>query len=461
MRTSIDHSVEIDTGLDVIRRELQIPGDFPAEVEQAARDAVDRGPGPDHVDRTDLPFVTLDPADATDLDQALHLERSGDDLLLRYAIADVGWFVRPGDALDREAWRRGTTMYVPNGKAPLHPTVLSEGAASLLPDGPRPAVVFVVRLGPDGTPRLDGVERALVRSRAKLAYDRVTDGDLPDDLPEFARRMAAADERRGAGRLEAPEQEVEHDDGGYRISFRPRLASEDHNAALSLATNLAVATALHDAGTGLFRVMDEPDARQVKRLRHTARAMGIDWPNGMDLVAFERTLRGDDPRHAAMILAVRRAGGGARYVPYESGVVPWHAAMAATYAHATAPLRRLADRHVVLASLAVANGKSVPDEVQAAFAELPAVMSKADALGNRLDRLVIDLVEAVVLQGEVGRTFDAIVTDVDDRGARIQLCDVAVVARVDASGVEPGERIIAKLVAASPQERSVTFERVA
>jgi exoribonuclease R len=264
--------------------------------------------------------------------------------------------------------------------------------------------------------------------------------------------MAAADERRGAGRLEAPEQEVEHDDGGYRISFRPRLASEDHNAALSLATNLAVATALHDAGTGLFRVMDEPDARQVKRLRHTARAMGIDWPNGLDLVAFERTLRGDDPRHAAMILAVRRAGGGARYVPYESGVVPWHA---------TAPLRRLADRHVVLAALAVANGKSVPDEVRAAFAELPAVMSRADALGNRLDRLVIDLVEAVVLQGEVGRTFDAIVTDVDDRGARIQLCDVAVVARVDASGVEPGERIVAKLVATSPQERSVTFERVA
>ena len=184
--------------------------------------------------------------------------------------------------------------------------------------------MFVVRLDPSGEPRLDGVERALVRSRAKLAYDRVADDDLPVDLPEFARRMAAADERRGAGRLEAPEQEVEHDEGGYRISFRPRLASEDHNAALSLATNLAVARALHDAGTGLFRVMDEPDARQVKRLRHTARAMGIDWPKGLDLVAFERTLRGDDARHAAMIMAVRRAGGGARYVPYEAGVVPWH-----------------------------------------------------------------------------------------------------------------------------------------
>jgi exoribonuclease R len=189
--------------------------------------------------------------------------------------------------------------------------------------------------------------------------------------------------------------------------------------------------------------------------------MRIEWPNDMSLVAFERTLRGDDPRHGAMILAVRRAGGGARYVPFEAGVVPWHSAMAATYAHATAPLRRLADRHVVLASLAIANGRVVPDDVQAAFTELPEVMSRADALGNRLDRLVVDLVEAVVMHGQEGRSFEALVTDIDDRGVRIQLCDVAVVARVDVTGVEPGDRIIVRLVSASPSERSVRFERVA
>lgn len=461
MRTDLARSREIDDGLSRIRAELQIAGDFAPEVHDAAAAAVRRVPGADHVDRTDVPFVTLDPADSTDLDQALHLERIGDDLLLHYAIADVGWFVRPGDALDREAWRRGTTMYVPGGKAPLYPKALSEGAASLLPDGPRPAVVFVVRLDAAGEARLDGVERAVIRSRAKLAYDRVAPGDLPAEMPEFARRMAAADVRRGAGRLEAPEQEVEHDDGGYRIVYRPRLASEDQNASLSLATNLAVAHALFDAGTGLFRVMDEPDERQVKRLRHTARAMGIAWPADMSLVAFEATLRGDEARHAAMILAVRRAGGGARYVPFEAGVVPWHAAMAATYAHATAPLRRLADRHVVLAALAVANGRPVPDDVQAAFAELPEVMARADATGNRLDRLVVDLVEAVVLQGQEGRTFDALVTDVDDRGARIQLCDLAVVARVNARGVDPGDRIVVRLNATSPEDRSVDFERVA
>jgi exoribonuclease R len=460
MRTNIERSREIDEGLDRIRQELDIPGDFPPEVMQAAVDAIARRPGAEHVDRTDVDFVTLDPATSTDLDQALHLERSGDDLVLRYAIADVGWFVRHGDPLDREAWRRGTTMYVPNGKAPLYPTLLSEAAASLLPDGPRPAVIFVVRLDEAGAARLDGVERAIVRSRAKLAYG-CDPGDLPPEMPEFARRMAAADLRRGAARLEAPEQEVEHDDGGYHITFRPRLESEDHNAALSLATNLAVAAALHDAGTGLFRVMDEPDERHVKRLRNTANALRIDWPDQRSLVEFERSLRGDDPRQAAMIMAIRRAGGGARYVPYTTGVVPWHAAMAATYSHATAPLRRLADRHVVLASLAVANGRAVPDDVQRAFEELPEVMTRADALGNRLDRLVLDMVEAVVMQGREGTTFEAMITDIDDRGARIQLVDVPVVARVDARGVGPGERVRVKLIEASPADRSVRFERVA
>jgi exoribonuclease R len=235
---------------------------------------------------------------------------------------------------------------------------------------------------------------------------------------------------------------------------------EAHNASLSLATNLAVAAALYEARTGLYRVLDAPDERRIRRLRHTARALRIDWPRSSSLADVERTLRADDPRHAAFMLAIRRAGGAARYVPYQEGVVPWHAAMAATYVHATAPLRRLADRAVVLAALAVANGRPVPDDVQAAFAALPSVMERADATGNRLDRTVLDLVEAVVLQERVGEVFDAVVTDLDERGARIQLCDVAVVARVATDGVEPGDSVQVRLVETSAERRLVRFERV-
>ena len=176
---------------------------------------------------------------------------------------------------------------------------------------------------------------------------------------------------------------------------------------------------------------------------------------------FARTLTSTDPAHAAVALAIRRAGGAARYEPFRQGVVPWHAAMAATYAHATAPLRRLADRYVVLASLALANGQQVPDDVAAAFETLPDVMQRADAVGSQIERAVVDLVEAVVLSGQEGHTFTAVVSDVDERGARIQLCDVAVVARVSSRTLEPGDEVRVKLIEANVESRQVRFERVA
>ena len=231
-------------GLDAIRAEFAVPASFPPQVLAAATRAAAKTPT-EHVDRTGVPFVTLDPATSTDLDQAFAIEQAGGDLLLRYAIADVAWFIEDGDALDVEAWHRGETLYLPDGKAGLYPPLLAEGAASLLPDGPRPAVVFAVRVAPDGEASLDGVERALVRSRAKLAYDTARDSDLPQGFAELARRIAAAEERRGAARVDPPQQEVVGlGQGRFALAYRPMLPSEGRNAALSLATNLAVAKAL-------------------------------------------------------------------------------------------------------------------------------------------------------------------------------------------------------------------------
>lgn len=461
MKMIADPASALAHGLAAIRREFQVPPSFPPAVLAAAEAAARRAPT-EHVDRTDRPFVTLDPASSTDLDQAFTIERSGGDLILHYAIADVTWFVEDGDAVDAEAWQRGMTLYLPDGKAGLYPPVLSEGAASLLPDGPRPAVIFTVRVAADGAVRLDGAERAIVRSRAKLAYDLVRDADLPADFAELARRIKAAEDRRGAERVDPPEQEVAAlGQGQFTLAFRARLASEDRNAALSLTTNLAIADALQAHRTGLFRVMAEPDARAIKRLRQTARAFGLNWPDTATLAQFERTLEAVDPRQAAFMLAIRRAGAGASYVPFREGVVPWHAAMAATYAHATAPLRRLADRYVVRTALAIANGESVPDVVADAFPRLPAVMGRAEAHGGQVERAVIDLAEAVMLQGREGEIFPAIVTDVDERGVRMQLCDFPVIARIGAHRVEPGDSVEVRLIGADPDRRAISFQRVA
>ncbi len=457
MKTLVDPDRMLADGLAALRTEFQVPAAFPPDV-LAAADAAARRPLTDHVDRTAMRFVTLDPASSTDLDQAFAIERAGGDILLHYAIADVAWFVADGDAIDREAWARGETLYLPDGKASLHPSALGEQAASLLPNVDRPAVIFSVRIGPDGKSVLDGAERAVIHSVAKLAYETVRPEDLPPDFAELARRIDAAETARGAARVDPPEQEVARgEDGRLRLAFRPRLASEDQNAALSLATNLAVADALQAHRTGLFRVMAEPNPGAVARLRHTAEAFGLDWPADATLDQFSQALSAADPKQAAFMLAIRRAGNGASYAPYRDGVTPWHAAMAATYAQATAPLRRLADRYVVRAALAIANGQPVPDVVSAAFAKLPPVMARADARAGQIERAVIDLAEAVLLDGREGEVFAATVTDVDDRGARIQLCDRPVVARVATDGLHPGDMIRVRLASVDVAHRAIRF----
>lgn len=448
-------------GLAAIRTQFGVPEGFPPEVLAAAEEAARRAPAA-HVDRADRPFVTLDPASSTDLDQAFAIEQAGSDLLLHYAIADVAWFVDDGSPLDVEAWKRGTTQYLPDGKANLYPPILSEQAASLLPNGPRPAIVFTTRVAPDGSVVLDSVERAVIRSRAKLAYETVTPGDLPPDFTELSDRIQAAERARGAARVDPPEQEVASaGDGRFRLTFRPRREAEDRNAALSLATNMAVAATLHAHGTGLFRVMANPDERAVRRLRATARAFHLDWPEAASLKDFERTLDGTDPRHIAFMYAVRRSGNGAGYAPFQPGVTPWHSAVAATYAHATAPLRRLADRYVIRAALAVANGQPVPQVVADAFPRLPEVMARADAIAGRIERAVVDYAEAVMLLPHVGEVMAAVATDIDERGARIQLRDMPVVARVDTHRAEPGEIMQVRLTEADPDKRLIRFARVA
>jgi exoribonuclease R len=131
--------------------------------------------------------------------------------------------------------------------------------------------------------------------------------------------------------------------------------------------------------------------------------------------------------------------------------------MRATYVHATAPLRRLADRYVTEAALAVANNRAVPDLVGAAFQRLPDVMNRAEAKAGQVDSAVLELAEAVVLAGRVGETFAGTVTDIDQRGARIQLADPAVITRVPANGLAIGAAAVLRLDEVDPVRRLTRF----
>ncbi|MFC7273447.1 RNB domain-containing ribonuclease [Paractinoplanes rhizophilus] len=455
----------------VLRRELRLPGEFPEAALSEARAAAAEPLRP-VVDRTDVPFVTIDPAGSRDLDQAMHLSRRDGGYRVRYAIADVASFVRPGGALEAETWVRGQTIYLPDGRIPLHPEVLGEGAASLLADGDRPAVVWTIDLDEEGATTAVAVERALVRSRAKLDYDsvqgQVDAGTAPEPialLPELGRLLAARAADRGAVNLPLPEQEVERDGDGWRLVLRAPLPVEEHNAHISLLTGMAAAELMLRGGIGLLRTMPAARPEGIEKLRAAAGSLGVAWPEGASVGAVIAAVDPGTPRGAAFLDQAAELLRGAAYTPFD-GAAPadtGHGGVGAPYAHVTAPLRRLADRYATEVCLALAAGAEVPSWAREALPKLPKAMGDTDRLAGAANRGAIDLAEAVLLRDRVGETFEAGVVDRDEaRGSRpaggtVALDDPAVRARC-VGDLPLGERIRATLTVADPVTRKVEFE---
>jgi exoribonuclease R len=467
---------ELRAGFQAIRDEQGVPAAFPDDVlaEADAVAAAEQPPpvpgGGDRRDATGIPFVTIDPPGSMDLDQAVHLERRGTGFRVRYAIADVAAFVRPGGALDAETHRRGVTLYSPDIRTPLHPPVLSEGVASLLPDQVRPAVLWTIDLDSAGLPVEVDVERALVRSVARLSYSDVQkqlDAGTADDsltaLREVGMLRHDLEVARGGIDVRVPEQEVEEDGPGYRLVFRAPLPVESWNAQISLLTGMCAARLMLDAGVGIVRTMPAPAQTDYDRLRRTAAGLGIDWPDDQTYAQVVRTLDPKVPEHAAFLNLVTVLLRSAGYVEVTEPVgdrepdVLRHAAVAAAYAHVTAPLRRLVDRYGTECCLAIAAGEEVPGWVRAALPALPEVMREADRRARALDRADVDLVEAVLLAPHVGEDYVAVVVDDRTNYDVVQLHWPAVRARVDGGTLALGERVRVRLVAADPARRSVSF----
>jgi VacB/RNase II family 3'-5' exoribonuclease len=456
-----------------LRRELELPEEFPPtaqrDAERAAASGASGASRTDRTDRTDLPFVTIDPPTSRDLDQALRLERRDSGYRVYYAIADVASFVEPGSALDQETQQRGQTIYFPDEKVPLHPPVLSEGATSLLPDESRPAVLWTIDLDADGATTEVWLERALVRSRAKLNYAQVQadveTGTLAEPvrlLPEIGRLLIDQGLARGAIDLPMPEQEVEPHDGGWQLELRARLPVEEYNAEISLLAGRAAAGIMLAGGIGLLRTMPPAPPEALTKLRAAAHALGIDWPEDNTVGTLLTRLKPSSPRDAAFIQQAAELMRGAAYTSFD-GVPPEdpaHAAVAAPYAHVTAPLRRLADRYATEVCLALHDGREVPAYVRETLPDLPAAMGRTDRIAHAAEKAAVDLVEAILLRDRVGETFEAAVLDVDERGGgTIALDDPPVRAR-SSGPLTLGERARVRLVAAEPETRSVKFVRV-
>jgi len=464
-------------GFLAVREEQGVPAAFPDDVLAEAQ-AVARGPQPpptpDGVERADarhLPFVTIDPAGSTDLDQAVHIERHARGYRVHYAIADVASFVRPGGAIDREAHARGVTLYSPDLRTSLHPPLLSEGVASLLPDDDRPAVLWRIDLDHAGMPIEVDVERAVVRSVAKLAYGEVQkalDSGTADEslqlLREVGRLRQELEVERGGIDVRVPDQEIEADGPGFRLAMRAPHPVESWNAQISLLTGICAARMMLDAGVGVLRTMSPPAHEDYERLRRTAEGLGIDWPRDVSYAHLVRHLDPRPPAHAAFLNLVTILLRSAGYTVLDHPVgddVPdalRHAAVASPYAHVTAPLRRLVDRYGTECCLSIASGRPVPDWVVEAMPALPEEMQAADTRARALDRACVDLVEAVILEGHVGEEYQAVVVDERKEYDVVQLHWPAVRTHVPGGGLGLGRRVRLRLTGVDPSRRRVTFE---
>ncbi|GHB38303.1 ribonuclease R [Streptomyces cirratus] len=455
-----------------LRTRLAVPAQFPAAVLAEAERAAAH-PRLPSADETGIPFFTIDPPGSVDLDQAMHLaKRPSGGYRVHYAIADVAAFVTPGGALDTEAHRRVTTLYFPDGKVPLHPPVLSEGVASLLPDRTCPALVWRFDLDADGRVEHAEVRRALVRSRAKLDYatvQKAIDSGTADEALALLKVIGTLREslevERGGISLNVPEQEIVEQDGSYSLAYRAPLPADAWNAQMSLMTGMAAADLMLAAGTGVLRTLPSAPDGAVGRLRRAAKALRIDWPHHVPYAELVRSLDPRLPAHAAFLQECTTLLRGAGYTAFTPGETPdplLHAAVAAPYAHCTAPLRRLVDRYAGELCVAASAGTEPPEWAVSALPALPHEMAEGTRLANTAERECVDLVEAALLKDRVGDTFEATVIDVKEHEPQVgtvHLEDPAVVGRIEspAAALPLGERIRVRLTRADPGTSKILF----
>ncbi|WP_407491813.1 ribonuclease R [Pseudooceanicola sp. MF1-13] len=422
-----------------------IPDDFPDEVIAEADRAKPVGLK-GREDLRDLPFVTIDPSDARDHDDACYAHPDDDPKnkgghVLWVAIADVAHYVRPGSALDNEARKRGNSTYFPDRVVPMLPDRLSGDLCSLHEGVPRPAIAVRMRLDPHGVKLGHSFHRALIRSAASLHYEEVQQamdgsvsdkcGPLMDDVirPLYAAYAALkeAREKRQPLDLDLPERKIVLSDEGevLSVNFRDRLDAHKLIEEFMVLANVAAAeTLIAKKSPLLFRVHEEPPVEKLESLRDTAQAAGFNLAKGQviktaHLNSLLNSAAGTD--HAELInMSTLRSMTQAYYAPQNFG----HFGLAlANYAHFTSPIRRYSDL-IVHRSLVAAHGWGPDGLDEAQIDELDSVaghISETERRSMTAERDTNDRYLAAYLSEREGHEFSGRISGVARFGAFVRL----------------------------------------
>jgi ribonuclease R len=361
---------------------------FPAGVERAAKEAIETVENRDREDLRDLPTFTIDPVTAKDFDDAISAQELAPERWRIWVhIADVSAYVRPGGAIDREAYRRSTSVYVPGAVEPMLPESLSNGACSLVPGQERLAVTVELELHGAEVVK-SAFHRSVIRSDERLDYDRVDRifaGDGREEEGVWVRPLAAARaaaaalearrEQQEAMVIESSEPEFRFDGRGHVQAAAATVQTESHRLIehLMIAANEAVARLLSGRGVpALYRVHEKPDPSAVEQLVERLTALGVPTPPLPEPLSPSQAAEAIGPISRAVDGQVRKQGHGrrglttlvlrslkqARYDPRNLGHTGLHSA---AYCHFTSPIRRYPDLicHRALLS-AVGGGEDAP-----------------------------------------------------------------------------------------------------
>ncbi len=417
-----------DRAVDVIEallRERGMGRGFPGAVEAEAGAAGARAASAaaERRDLTELPTFTVDPAGAHDFDDAVSASLTDGGLRLWIHIADVAAHVRPGGALEAEAYRRGTSTYVPGRVEPMLPLTLSSDACSLVPGAERLAVTAEIELSEAGEPRSASFYRSRIRSDARLNYGEIDEvfagrADAPGEVAEpiaLARRAASALAERRSGGLEvsSAEPEFRFEDGDV-VGAGAVEQTEAHRLIeqLMVLTNERVAELEERKRVPtLYRVHEQPDPARIERLVEQLDALGIPTPPLPEHLSPSQAGRvAAEASRLCMQEAARRGHGREAYTSlvlrsmkqaHYSERNLGHAGLGSSaYAHFTSPIRRYPDlvAHRALLSL-VGEGEQAPRAELMPEAGVHSSERERDA--SKLEHIGDDICGAFLLQREL------------------------------------------------------------
>jgi ribonuclease R len=392
-------------------------------------------------------LVTIDPVDAKDHDDAVHAAPDPDPdnpggHILTVAIADVAHYVKPGSALDREALKRGNSVYFPDRVVPMLPERISNDLCSLRANEDRAALAVRMIVGRDGRKRSHTFHRVLMRSAAKLNYQQAqsaisgrpddTAGPLLDSVlkPLYAayEALKKARDARGPLDLDLPERKIllKADGTVDRVITPERLESHRLIEEFMILANVAAAETLEQARLPLiYRVHDEPSLEKVEALRQFLNTLHISLPKGGTLRAeqFNRILamvRGKD-NEKLVNEVVLRSQAQAEYAAENYGHFGLNLRR---YAHFTSPIRRYADL-IVHRGLVRARGfgdGGLPDsQGTAELAEIAARISASERRAMKAERETNDRLIAHFLADRIGASFEGRISGVTRAGLFVKL----------------------------------------